>query len=402
MKSQQVITGGALSGVRVLDLSRYIAGPHCAMLLGDMGAEVVKVEGLPSGDNARALGHTVNGESIYYMVHNRNKRGVTLNFRHPKASGILQRLVESADVLVENFRPGTMEAMGCPYSVLREINPRLVMVSISGYGQDGPMSERVCKDSIAQAMSGLQAMTGSPEGPPTQSGTFVADYITALYATVGVLTALHRRETTGKGQLVDVSLLDSMISVLGMAIPNYLLLGLEPERKGNRNGLSAPADTFRVKDGWVHVTAGEQRPFLRLLKAMGQEERINDYRFATARARLENIDDTDAFVGEWMAQYTADEIMEKMGRVGVPCGKSCEMKDVVANPQLHHRGQIVEMEHPVAGRFVAGGVTIKLSESPGTIARPAPTLGQHNEEVYSEWIGLSQADICALRQEGVI
>jgi len=391
-----------LEGIRVLDVSRWVAGPFCALVLGDLGADVVKIESHKGGDDSRVVQPQVNGESIYFMVFNRNKRGVTLNFRHPNGPAILRQMAAQADVLIENFRPGTMEAMGCSYSTLSEINPRLVMVSISGFGQDGPLARRPCFDSIAQAKSGLEALTGWPDQPPALAGTMVADYATALYAAIGILAALRRRDKTGRGQVVDVALLDSLLSMLMTAIPEYLLLGNIIQRQGNRARYVAPTGAFKTKNGWVQISGGQDNLFVRLLKAMGREEQLQDPRFANVAARVENIEEVHAFVEAWTMQHTAEEIESILDQAEVPSSKVCTVEDVVRNPQVHHRQQILEVPHPKAGKVPLHGVTIKLSESPGSVRRPAPTLGQHNAEVYGEWLGLSAAEVAVLREEGAI
>jgi CoA:oxalate CoA-transferase len=392
----------ALEGIRVLDVSRWIAGPFCALVLGDLGADVVKVESRKGGDDSRLVQPQVDGESIYFMVFNRSKRGVTLDFRHPKGSTILRQMAAQADVLIENFRPGTMEAMGCSYSALSEINPRLVMVSISGFGQDGPLAKRPCFDSIAQAKSGLEALTGWPDGPPALVGTFIADYSTALYAAIGILAALRRRDETGRGQLVDVALLDSLVSMLMTAIPEYLMLNKTVQRQGNRARYVAPTGAFKTKNGWVQISAGQDNLFSRLLKAMGQEGRSQDPHFANLEMRVANIEEVHAFVEAWTMQHTAEEIESILEQAEVPSSKVCTVEDLVKNPQVQHRQQILEVPHPRAGKVPLHGVTIKLSESPGSIRRPAPMLGQHNEEVYREWLGFSIAEVAALREEGAI
>jgi crotonobetainyl-CoA:carnitine CoA-transferase CaiB-like acyl-CoA transferase len=391
-----------LAGLRVLELSRWIAGPFCALVLGDLGADVIKIESHKGGDESRVVQPQVNGESIYFMVFNRNKRGVTLNFRHPKGPAIIRQMVAQADVLIENFRPGTMEAMGCSYSTLSQINPRLVMASVSGFGQDGPLAKRPCFDSIVQAKSGIEALTGWPDQAPALVGTSIADYITALYATVGILAALRRRDETGRGQLVDVALLDSLLSTLMTAIPEYLLLGNIMQRQGNRARYVVPTGAFKTKNGWVQISGGQDNLFVRLAKAMGQEGRLQDPRFATVAARVEHIEEVHAFVEAWTLQHTGEEIEAILERAEVPSSKVCTVEDVVKNPQVHHRQQIVEVPHPKTGKVPLHGVTIKLSESPGSIRRPAPTLGQHNHEIYGEWLGLSTAEVTALREEGAI
>ncbi len=394
---------GPLEGVKVLDLTRVLAGPVCCMLLGDMGAEVVKVERTGRGDDMRDSDPKVGGESLYYMVMNRNKLGVTLNFRHPRGPALLQDLVRHADVLVENFRAGTMEKMGCGYDTLKTINPRLIMTSISGFGQDGPYSDLACYDVIAQALSGLMEMTGQPDGPPTMAGTFVIDYGTAVYAALGTVAALRARDQTGVGQHVDVALLDTAASVLITAIPEYLLLGRKMTRRGNRDRYAAPCNLFQAKDGrWVYLAAGNDVLFPQLLKAMGLEEALKDPRFATLEARMEHVEAAEALLAQWVEKRTAAEAERLLRDAGLPCAKIASIDEVVANPQLRHRGMIAEVEHPTAGRVPMQGLHTHFSATPTEIRHPSPLLGQHNHEVYGRWLGLSSAQVAALKAEGII
>jgi crotonobetainyl-CoA:carnitine CoA-transferase CaiB-like acyl-CoA transferase len=394
---------GPLEGIRVLDLTRVLAGPFCGMLLGDMGAEVVKVERTERGDDVRSLDPQVGGESLYFLVMNRNKLGITLNFRHPQGPALLKELVRHADVLVENFRAGTMEKMGCGYDTLKEINPRLIMASISGFGQDGPLSQDTCFDVIAQAMSGIMDMTGDPQGPPMMAGTFVIDYSTALYAVIGILGALRAREQTGVGQRVDVALLDTAVSFLITAIPEYLLLGRKMTRGGNRDRYCAPSNLFQSKDGqWVYVAAANDSLFPQLLKVMGQEEVLQDPRFATNEARMAHVEEAEEVLARWVGGRTAAEVVASVRGAGLPCAKIASIEEVVANPQLKHRGMLVEVNHPAAGRVPMHGLNIHFSETPQQIRRPAPMLGQHNEEVYTRWLGLDASAVARLKAENII
>jgi crotonobetainyl-CoA:carnitine CoA-transferase CaiB-like acyl-CoA transferase len=394
---------GPLEGIRVLDLTRVLAGPFCCMLMGDMGAEVVKVERTGRGDDVRDLEPQVGGESLYYLVFNRNKLGITLNFRHSRGPSLLKELVRHTDVLVENFRAGTMEKMGCGYETLKEINPRLVMVSISGFGQDGPLSQFSCYDVIAQAMSGIMDMTGQPDGPPTMAGTFVIDYSTALYAVIGTFGALRARERTGVGQRVDVALLDTAVSFLITAIPEFLLFGKKMTRLGNRDRYTAPANLFRAKDGrWVYLAAGNDSLFPQLLKAMGQEDVLKDPRFAALEARMAHIEESEEVLAKWAATKTAEEIVAVVRGAGLPCAKVASIDEVVANPQVRHRGMLVEIEHPTAGKVPMQGLNIHFSDTPKQIRRPPPLLGQHNEEIYGRWLGLAPSEVARLKADGVI
>jgi len=392
-----------LEGIKVLDLSRVLAGPFCCMLLGDMGADVVKVERVGRGDDVRSVGDKVGGESLYFLMMNRNKRGITLDFRQPEGIALLKSLIREADVLVENFRAGTMEKMGCGYDVLKEINPRLIMASISGFGQDGPYADYACYDMIAQAMSGLMDMTGEPDRPPVTTGTFFVDYSTGLYAAFGILGALRARDLTGVGQRVDVALLDTALSFLITAIPEYLLLGKKMTRRGNRDRYCAPANLFRAKDGrWVFIASATDALFPQLLKVMGREEVLQDPRFAKNEARMKHIEEGEALLAEWVRVRTADEVVGLVRGAGLPCAKVATIDEVVEDPQVRHREMLVEIDHPTVGRFPMHGLNIHFSHTPQEIRRPPPLLGQHNEEVYGRWLGFDSVAVAQLKSKGVI
>jgi crotonobetainyl-CoA:carnitine CoA-transferase CaiB-like acyl-CoA transferase len=392
-----------LDGIKVLDISRVLAGPFCCMLLGDMGADVVKVERVGRGDDVRAVGDKVGGESLYYLMMNRNKRGVTLDFRNPRGIELLKSLVREADVLVENFRAGTMEKMGCSYEVLKEINPRLVMASISGFGQDGPYRDYACFDMIAQAMGGLMGLTGEPDRPPVTTGTFLVDYASGIYAAFGILGALRARDATGEGQHVDVALLDTAVSFLITAIPEYLLLGKTMTRRGNRDRYAAPSNLFEAKDGrFVYVASATDSLFPRLLQAIGRSEILQDPRFATNEARMQNVEASEAVLAEWVGQHTADEVVDIVRGAGLPCAKVATIDEVVEDPQVKHREMLVEIDHPTAGSFPMHGLNIHFSGSQQSIRRPPPLLGQHNQEVYAEWLGLDSEAIAGLAADDVI
>ncbi|MFC7397843.1 CaiB/BaiF CoA transferase family protein [Chelatococcus sp. GCM10030263] len=379
---------GSLEGLKVLDLSRFIAGPMCGMLLGDMGADVVKVERAGKGEDGRVIAPKVGGESLYVMMYNRNKRSLTLDYRSPEGQELLRNLAAEADVLIENFRPGTLEKMGCGWEELSARNPRLVMVRISGFGQNGLFAERPCFDVIAQAMSGLMEITGEDGGKPVPSGAFIIDQVTGLYATVGALGALQARERTGRGQVVDTALLDSAVTLLLTAIPEYALFGVEATRKGARDRYSAPANNYLCRDGrWVHVNAGNDALFPRWCKAAGLADLITDERFSSHAARMANADAIEAIVADWAAQHDADAIVDMMVRAEVPSGKVATIAEVVANPQLKHREQIVDIDYPGIGKVPMHGVTVKLSGTANSIRRPAPSIGQHTSEVLTDWLG---------------
>lgn len=392
-----------LQGIKVLDLTRFIAGPHCGMILGDMGADVVKVEKKGSGDDSRHFPPFQGGESLYGMALNRNKRSMTLNYRDPRAQELLRDMVRQADILLENFRPGTMEQMGCGWKELSAINPRLVMTRLSGFGQDGPYAQRPGFDGIAQAMSGLMGLTGSPDGPPYLAGTFYIDYMTAMYGVTATLGALNARHLTGKGQMIDVSLLDSAVSLLTTAIPTQLNKGETLTRTGNRDRYSSPANVFKTASGdFVLLLSGTNPLFRRLADAMGQPELVVDPRFATVDARLQNAAAIESIVQAWMSTRDTDAVLALIGNAGVPCTKVATIDEVVENAQLRHRNQIVEIDHPVAGKVSTAGVTMKLSDTPLEIRRPPPTLGQHTVDVLSDWLSLSSSRIKDLMDDAVV
>ena len=343
------------------------------------------------------------GESYYLLVFNRNKRGITLDFRNPRAQEVLRELASQADVVLENFRPGTLEKMGCSWDELHALNPRLIMARVSGFGQDGPDADRVCFDAITQATSGLMDMTGSRSGPPTLSGTYVVDYSTALYTTIGVLAALEHRNRSGEGQLVDVALLDSAVSLLITSIAEHGATGLVTSRIGNEDRYAAPGNTFEAQDGaWVHLIAGSDAHFPRILAAMAREDLLADPRFTSVELRMVNRPAIEEVVAGWIGSLAADAVVAALGEVGVPCARVATIADVVENRQLRHRGQIAEIDHPAVGRFSMQGLTVKLSGSPMSIRRPPPRLGEHCDEVLGEWLGYADGQIADLRRDGVI
>jgi len=376
-----------LAGLRVLDLSRFIAGPFCAMQLGDMGADVVKIEKRGIGDDTRLNHPQIAGESTYFLSFNRNKRSVELDFRDPADQEKLRQLATKADVLIENFRPGTLEKMNCGWETLSSINPRLILVRISGFGQDGPLANRACFDVIAQAMGGIMNLTGQSNGPPTMAGTFMIDYSTALYATIGTLCALEARRQTGRGQVVEASLLETSASLLMSAIPDHAQLGQSMSRMGSRDRYTAPVNSFRCSDQeWVYLSAGTDSLFKRFVDAADLVHLLDDPQFATAEARLRNQDAIETIVQQWVGLHPANTVVEAMDAAGVPCAKVATIGEVVNNPQLRHRNQIVDIAHPTVGTYTTHGVTVTMHETPGQIARPSPLLGEHTQEVIDEWL----------------
>jgi crotonobetainyl-CoA:carnitine CoA-transferase CaiB-like acyl-CoA transferase len=305
-------------------------------------------------------------------------------------------------VVVENYRPGTMAAMGFGYEQIRELNPRAILTSVSGFGQTGPLRERALFDAIAQAGSGLMSRTGEPEGEPVLAGTYIADHTAGLFAAHGTMTALFHRERTGEGQHVDVALMDTLFACMGLAVPSALLLGETAPRLGNRDMLSAPANLFPTRDGHVYVHAGTSALFKRLCVLVGRPEAAEDPRFASIERRMANVDDAERLVSEWAAELTTEEALARLEAAGIPAGAVATVADVAASEQLRARDMVVEVEHERLGTLEVAGVPVKLSASPGDVRRAAPTLGEHTTEVLGEICGVSPEDVERLRADGVV
>lgn len=391
----------ALDGIRILDLSRFVAGPFCAQLLGDMGAEVIKVE-RPGGEDGRHQGARYRGESLYTMAYNRNKFGITLDTRHPAAKGILEQLIRLSDVLVENYRPGTLDAMGLDAARLHDLNRRLVVTSLSGFGQTGPLASRALFDPIAQATSGLMSMTGEQDGPPTLTGTYIADHVAGLYGAIGTLLALRSREATGMGQLVDVASLDALFSCLGTRPLEVAMLGLAPRRGGSRDGFSCPANLFPAADGHVYIHGGTDSLFPRLCTAMGRADLAAQERLRDVSGRMAAVDELEAVVSRWTMARTLAEISGVLTAAGVPFGAVAEITDAVASPQIAAREMLVELEHAALGTITLTGLPVKLSATPGSIRKAPPMVGEDNDAIYGGLLGRSSAEIAELRASGVV
>ncbi|GAB3473938.1 CaiB/BaiF CoA transferase family protein [Nocardiopsis coralliicola] len=392
---------GPLDGVKVLDLSRFIAGPLCAQILGDFGADVVKVE-RPAGEDSRHHGPYWQGESIYMFLYHRNKQAATLDTRHPRALRILEDLVRWADVVVENFRPGTIEAMGLGYERMKELNESVILVSISGFGQTGPDSRRALFDAISQASSGLMSMTGEPNGKPTLSGTYIADYTTGYQGAIGALAALAHRERTGEGQLVDVASYDTMFSALGTRLIAELMLGLEMPRSGSRDLLTAPVNVYEAADGPIYIQAGTASLFPKLCAEMGRSDLAAEPRYATVEGRMADQETLEEAIQAWAGGLTRDEIGGRLDGAGVPYANVASVREAAASPQLAARGMIVETEHPSLGTIRLPNNPIHMEKSPPTVRKAPPQAGEDNEYVYGTVLGMSDQDIRQLREEGVI
>jgi len=393
---------GALSGVRVLDLSRFIAGPLCAQNLGDLGADVIKVEGL-TGEDARANSPAVNGKALYTMLYNRNKRAITVNARSTEGRALLRKLAEWADVIIENFRPGTLDKMGLDEATLREINPSVIVVSISGYGQSGPYRDRVLFDCIAQAMSGLMDMNAGPDGLPRLTKMFPADTLAATQATSAALAALFHRERTGEGQVIDIAVLDSLVAALGTSLPASLMFDATPEHNGNRDDFNAPANAFPVQDGYVYLHAGTAAFWARFCsEVLGKPELATDPRFDSTPSRMSNIEAIEQLVTDWTSERTGLEVERVFEAAGIPCARVADVATASQNEQLWHRDMLFRAFDSEGDELYLMGYPAKFSASPTTMRYAPPVLGEHTDEVMREIVGLDDDEIARLHQEGVI
>lgn len=391
-----------LDGLRVIDLTRVLAGPFCTMLLADMGADVIKIENPDGGDDSRAFGPYKQGLSAYYMGLNRSKRSVTLNLKNEKAKEMLKSLVRDADVVVENFKPGTMDKLGLGYEVLREVNPKIIYAASSGFGQTGPYSPRAAYDLIIQGMSGFMSITGFDADNPVKAGSSIADIFAGVFTAIGILAALEHRRKTGAGQMVDVAMLDCMVATLENALATFDCTGKSPEPIGNVHRSIAPFASFRTADGQVNVCAGNDYLWRRFCEAIGMENYALDPRFADNKVRVANFGELAPLINECMERKTTAEWTSILDAVKVPCGPIMNLQQVAADPHVQARNMIVELMHPVVGKLLVPGVPIKFSETPASISSAAPALGEHNEEVFGELLGISGTEIAELKKKGAI
>ena len=394
----------ALAGVRVLDLTRFLAGPFCTAVLGDLGADVIKVEAPKGGDEGRYGYPSKDGVPIAFLALNRNKKGITLDVRQDAGRDLLRRLLPHVDVLVENYAGGTLAAWGLAPAALVAAHPRLIVASLSGFGQTGPWAPRPSYDIVAQAAGGFMSITGFPETPPTRGGGSLGDYVAGLFGAIGILAALAARARTGRGQAVDVSSQDAMFSLLDNWPTVHAATGRLPGRVGNRHLATAPYDAHRARDGWVVIAVATNRIFRRLAAAIGRPELGDDPRFRGASGRLERSAEINGIVGEWVGARTVDEVMAILGPDGakVPCSPVYGVDDLVRHPHLVAREMIARLPHPTLGELVVPGVVPKLSDTPGTIARLGPELGEHNGEIYGALLGLDAATLADLRAASII
>ena len=393
----------ALENLTVLDLTRVVAGPYAGALLGDLGANVIKIEIPGRGDDARGYGPYENGESMYYANLNRNKRGITLNMKSEKGKEAFLKLVEKADILIENFRPGVMDKLGLGYDRLKEINPRLIYGAVSGFGSYGPYAMRPGYDIVSQAMGGLMSVTGAKGGEPTRSGTAMGDILGGMNLVIGVLAAVNYRNMTGKGQRVDISLVDSVVASLENAYVRYFKSHELPVRNGNAYASIAPYDAYHAKDGYVIIACGNQKLYEKFCnEVVNMPWMITDERFLTVPLRVENNEIQKKYIEEWTTQYTVDEVVDIVLSHGIPAGPIYNVKQITED---HHIAEVREMfidiDHPIIGKMTVNGCPVKLMDAMPRINRPGPTLGQHNEEIYKA-IGYTDDELEEMKKENVI
>ncbi|NBJ17065.1 MAG: CoA transferase [Dehalobacter sp. 4CP] len=382
-----------LEGIRVLDLSRVLAGPYCTMLLADMGAEIVKIERPGEGDDARAFSPFIGEESAYFMSINRGKKSVVLDFKKEEDMKIFWELIKESDIIVENFRPGTMEKLGMGYEDIKLANPKIIYAGISGFGHTGPYSKRAAYDMLAQAMSGLMSITGEPGGPPVRVGTSIGDITAALFGTIGILLALNVRNKTGLGQKVDVAMLDSQVAILENAIARYEVTGKVPGPIGTRHPSIAPFQGFPTKDYYVIIPCGNDALWEKFCRVLGMDDFRNDPRFKTNKDRIEHVDELEEIIASITKTKTTDQWVDLLNEAGHPVGVINTVDKVVNDPQINARDMIVELEHSKAGKIRVAGNPIKLSLTPGEVSKPSPILGEHTREILKNVLGWSEERI---------
>ncbi|HUZ81972.1 MAG TPA: CoA transferase [Gaiellaceae bacterium] len=406
--SERSDTGpGPLAGVRMIELGMLLAGPFAGRLLGDMGADVIKVEPPGKPDPLRDWGHArYHDHSLWWPVQSRNKKCITLNLREPRGQELLLELVRVADVVSENFRPGTLERWNLGYERLSEVNPGIVLARISGYGQTGPYAGRAGFASVAEAMGGLRYINGFPDEPPPRTGISLGDSLAAMFATQGILAALYHRDVIGdgRGQVVDVSLMEASFALLESAVPEYDRLGVIRGPSGTGLKGVAPSNIFKSRDGkWVVIAANQDNVFRRLCEAMGQPELVDDPLYATHIARGENQEQIEEVVSDWAAQHDAREIDALLNEFGVVCGAIYTMADIFDDPQFKARDMLIEHEDPDFGTYIGPGIVPKFSSTPGQVRWSATwEEGSHNREIYCDLLGLSEPELDDLREEGIV
>jgi formyl-CoA transferase len=399
-----------LDNIRILDITRALAGPYCTMMLGDLGADVIKVERPGSGDETRGWGPpfvgkpygSYPGESAYFIATNRNKRSITVNIQSSEGQEIIRQLAGLSDVLVENYRTGDLDKLGLGYSDLHRLYPKLIYCSVSGYGRTGPYAERPGYDAILQAEGGMMSITGPVEGPPSRVGIPIIDITSGMFAATAILSALRARDLTGEGQLVDISLFDSHVALLTNVASNYLVGGKPPRRLGNAHPNLVPYDAFPARDGWFVVGIANDKQWGLLCDLIARPDMKIDSRFATNRDRVTNREELGAELNRIFSQRDVDDWLADLVKAGLPCGRINSIPEVFSHPQAQAREMTLESEHPTAGTVRLPGFPYKLSQTPAEIHRPPPLLGEHTEEVLTSLLNYSPEDVAALRDKRAV
>jgi len=392
-----------LENIVVLDLTRVLAGPYCTMLLSDLGAEVIKVELPETGDDSRLFGPFKNNKSLYFLSINRGKKSISLNLKSPRGKEIFEDLVKKVDILVENYRPGTMEKLDLSYEKLNKINPRLIYAAASGFGHTGPDSCKPAYDILAQALSGMMSITGWANTPPTRVGASIGDISASLFATIGINAALYQREKTGLGQKIDVAMLDSQVAMLENAIVRYQVDGVSPAPIGNRHPTITPFQAFKTKDKYIVIPVGNDSLWEKFCMTIQRPDLIKDERFDTNNKRTQNIDTLIPMLEEIVQTKDSAEWLSLLEKAGIPCGAINSIDDIMKNEQLISRNMFIEVNDKEVGTIKIAGNPIKMStlEDPHS-RKSAPDIGEHNLEIYSRFLGLSAAEIEQLKKTGVI
>ncbi len=392
-----------LNGIKVLDLTRVLAGPYCTMMLSDLGAEVIKVEIPGTGDDSRAFGPFINNRSLYFLSINRAKKSVSLNLKTAKGKEILKELVKRCDIIVENYRPGTMEKLGLGYDTLKEINPRLIYAASTGFGHSGPDSLKPAYDILAQARGGIMSITGYPDAAPTRVGMSLGDITASLFTAIGINAALYQRELTGEGQKIDVSMLDSQVAILENALVRYQADDASPQPIGNRHPTITPFQAYKASDKYFVIAVGNDTLWKTFCTAMELPECLADERFSTNRLRTENIDALNAILFPFFAKESSSHWMQILETAGIPCAPINDIEAVMNDPQVLARNMIVEVQDTLAGTVKIAGNPIKMSSVPESPMRDKiPEIGEHNSEVFCGWLGYSEADLLDLKSQGII
>ena len=392
-----------LENIKVLDLTRVLAGPFCTMILSDLGAEVVKLEMPVTGDDARGFGPFKNGKSLYFVSINRNKKSISLNLKSEKGKQIFKQLLPQFDVLVENFRPGTMERLGLGYEILKEIHPGLVYAASSGFGHSGPYSERPSYDILAQAMGGIMSITGWPDSPPTRVGMSLGDITASLYTAIGINAALYQRTRTGIGQKIDISMLDCQVSILENALTRFQVEGKSPKPIGNRHPTITPFQAFKASDGYFVIAVGNDNLWRTFCNAIQREDLIDDPRFMTNGFRTQNVDTLTAILEPVFAEKSSGEWLKIIKEAKIPCAPINSVDKLFDDLQIQARNMIVDVHDKEAGDIKISGNPIKMTAVPEVSHRqPAPDVGEHNEALFRRLLGLDNESIQKLRDEGVI